>query len=102
MSAPYGEWGMKRPDDFILQLDPILKDYITFLEGNFLRVIRAIFPNVKEFDPAHVAPAVLFIEQEQGAAPESTTPWYKNWLTWVVIAILLGFATCSYFLGDQG
>ena len=77
-------------------------DYITFLEGNFLRVIRAIFPNVKEFDPAHVAPAVLFIEQEQGAAPESTTPWYKNWLTWVVIAILLGFATCSYFLGDQG
>ena len=93
---------MKRPDKEIANLDREVQLYIAWLEGSLQRVTRAIFPNVKEFDPAHVAPVILFIEQEQGAAPESTTPWYKNWLTWVVIAILLGFATCSYFLGDQG
>ncbi|KKL90269.1 hypothetical protein LCGC14_1906380 [marine sediment metagenome] len=91
---------MKRPDDFISQMDPIPKAYIEFLEGVLLRVIQAVLPNVKKFDPADVASVVLFIEQEQKPAPEPTTPWYKTWLAWVAIAVLVGFMLIREYLGE--
>lgn len=90
---------MQRPNELIAQLESTLTSYINWLEGNLQRATQSVFPNVKEFDPKQVPAAILFIEKEQKPAPDEKH-WYKNWLTWVAVAILVGYMLLVEFMGD--
>ena len=92
---------MKRPDEEIANLDPEVLLYIGWLEGSLMRVTQAVFPNVREFDPAQVAPAVLFIEQEQGPAPEVSgfEKQLKSPVFWIAVGAVLFFLIAASLLG---